>query len=165
MAESPALAERLEAAVSAIDDTIRQVRVSIFELGSAGDGVRAAVLALVRDLTSMIGFPVPVSFEGPIDAAVPDQVADHLLATIREALTNVGRHAHATAASVALSVEGGVCRLVVVDNGRGPAGAKPGDGGLGLVNLRSRAEKLDGEFSIEHAEIGTTLRWQVPLGR
>jgi signal transduction histidine kinase len=165
MAGSPALADRLEAAVSAIDDTIRQVRVSIFELGSAGDGVRDAVLSLVRDLTPMIGFRVPVSFAGPIDAVVPDQVVDHLLATIREALTNVGRHAHATEASISLSVEGGLCRLVVVDNGRGAVGAARGGGGLGLINLRSRAEKLDGEFSVEHSETGTTLRWQVPVGR
>jgi signal transduction histidine kinase len=165
MAESATLADRLEAAILDIDDTIRQIRVSIFELGSTGAGVRAGILSVVRDLTPMIGFPVQVSFDGPVDAAFSDHVADHLLATIREALTNVGRHAHATEVSVELSVGGGVCRLVVVDNGRGPLEAASGKGGLGLANLRSRAEKLDGRFSIQHAETGTTLRWQVPVGQ
>jgi signal transduction histidine kinase len=163
-AEQTGLADRLAAAISDIDDTIRQVRTSIFELGSPGAGVRASILALVRDLTPVTGFAVQVFFDGPIDSAVPDHVAEDLLATVREAVTNIGRHAQATEASVALSVRDGLCCLRVIDNGHGIAVTGKGGGGLGLTNLRRRAEKLDGHFVIETAEAGgTSLTWQVPV--
>jgi signal transduction histidine kinase len=163
-AEHTGLADRLAAAISDIDDTIRQVRTSIFELGSPGDGVRASVLALVRELTPVTGFEVQVSFDGPIDSAVPEHVAEDLLATVREAVTNIARHAQATKASVTLTVRDGLCRLRVIDNGHGIVVAGKRGGGLGLTNLRRRAEKQDGHFVIETPEAGgTSLTWQVPI--
>jgi signal transduction histidine kinase len=164
-AASTAMADRLQAAISDIDDTIRQVRASIFELGCTGIGVRANVLAVVRDLTPVVGFEIQVSFEGAVDSLVPDQVAEHLLATVREAVTNVGRHAQATQASVNLSVKNGLCRLQVTDNGCGFNEADKRDGGLGLTNLRRRAEKLEGTLIVEPTDGGgTSLTWQVPVG-
>jgi signal transduction histidine kinase len=163
-AEETGLADRLQTAILDIDDTIRQVRTSIFELGSTGDGVRGSILALVRDLTPVTGFEVQVSFEGAIDSAVPDHVAEDLLATVREAVTNIGRHAQATKASVTLTVRDGWCCLRIIDNGRGvgPSGGR--GGGLGLANLRRRAEKLEGQFDLETVEAGgTSLTWQVPV--
>ena len=159
------MADRLGSLVTDIDETIRQVRSSIYELGSTVDdtGVRAQVITLVRSLDSVVGFEVPVSFDGPIDTALPDEVGEHLLATIREALTNVGRHAQATRASLTLRVGRGVCRLEVSDNGRGPQPSTGAEGGLGLVNLRRRAEGLHGTMTLEAGPAGgTTLVWQVP---
>jgi signal transduction histidine kinase len=165
VAEPPTVAERLQSAISDIDDTIRQVRVSIFELGSTVAGVRGDLLALVRHLIPMIGFQVKVSFEGPVDSAISDQMAEQLLATAREALTNIGRHAHATEASVVLSVSDGLCRLLVIDNGHGIDEPEKSEGGLGFVNLRHRAEKLNGAFFVERPKGGgTSLSWQAPLG-
>ncbi len=157
---------RLTMAISEIDETIRQIRTTIFELGSAeGDqGVRAAILGLVRELTPVVGFEVQVEFEGPVDTAVSDEVREHLLATIREAVTNIGRHAHATQARLQLDITPGQCRLVIVDDGRGLGGADARPGGLGLVNLRRRAEKLQGTFVVESPPAGgTSLSWQVPV--
>jgi nitrate/nitrite-specific signal transduction histidine kinase len=52
------------------------------------------------------------------------------------------------------------------DNGRGLDAADIGEGGLGLVNLRRRAEKLHGQFATELPETGgTSLIWQVPSVR
>jgi len=164
-AATAGLADRLEAAIADIDDTIRQVRVSIFELAPTSAGIRTSVLALVRDLAPVVGFEVQVSFDGPIDAAVTDEVAEHLLAAVREAVTNIGRHADASEAAVALSVRDGQCRLEVSDNGRGIDESGAAGGGLGLNNLRRRAEKLHGQFLIERrAGGGTLLTWQVPVG-
>jgi signal transduction histidine kinase len=166
-AEKAGLGDWLDKAISDLDDTIRQIRSSIFELASGGrpGGVRSAVLSLVRDLTPVVGFEIHVSFDGPVDSGVTDETAEHLLATVREAVTNVGRHAGASELAVSLSVRDGVCRLSVVDNGRGMGGAAPDGGGLGLANMRRRAEKLHGEFMIESPETGgTSLVWQVPLG-
>ena len=167
-ATSAGVADRLSGAISDIDDTIRQVRSAIYELGSADDGrgVRAAILSLVRELTPVVGFEVHVSFDGPIDSAVSEEVTDHLLATVREALTNIGRHARATRASLSLSVDRGLCCLQIVDNGRGIDETETTEGGLGLVNLKRRAEKLHGQLVVESPEAGgTSLTWQVPVSR
>jgi signal transduction histidine kinase len=118
----------------------------------------------VHELTPVIGFEVPLSFDGPIDSSVPDTVTPHLLATVREALTNVGRHARATQARVTLSVADGTCRLQVTDDGIGFHGNEVTEGELGLGNLQRRAEKLRGKMVIERPETGgTTLTWEVPL--
>jgi signal transduction histidine kinase len=161
-------AERLTKTISDIDDTIRQVRTSIFELESdgIGRGLRDNVLSLLSDLRPMIGFDVHLLFDGPVDTAVPDIVSEHLLVVIREAVTNIGRHACATSASVDVSVREGYCRLRVIDNGRGFSGSESRGGGLGLGNLRRRAEKLHGHFEIESPDTGgTVLHWQVPLAQ
>jgi signal transduction histidine kinase len=165
-AASGDIAARLEEAILDIDETIRQLRSSIFELGSAGigRGVRDSVLSLLRELDPVVGFEVQVSFDGPVDSAIPDPVAENLLATVREAVTNIGRHAQASHASVSLSVQDGECRLQVADNGRGFATTEESEGGLGLPNLRRRAEKLQGCLVIESPDAGgTILTWQVPI--
>jgi signal transduction histidine kinase len=158
---------RLQATVGDIDDTIRQIRASIFELTSSdGDrGVRASVLTLVQDLRPLLGFDARVVFDGPVDTAISTTVSEHLLAGVREAVTNVARHAEATEATVTVVVAEGNCRLEVADNGRGLGGPSNGDGGLGLVNLRRRAEKLHGTFEARSPESGgTVLTWLVPIG-
>jgi signal transduction histidine kinase len=166
IAREAGIRDRLDMAISDLDDTIRQVRSTIYELGSAeiGRGVRDSLLSLVRELTPVVGFDVRVTFAGAVDTMVSDQLSEHLLAVVREAVTNIGRHAQATEASVFVGVTDGQCRLQVVDNGRGLDAADTGEGGLGLVNLRRRAEKLDGQFATETPETGgTSLIWQVPL--
>jgi signal transduction histidine kinase len=167
-AEAAGMTDRLKDAVSNLDATIRQVRSTIYELGSAdiAQGVRGTLLALIRDLSAVVGFEVRTSLDGPVDAAITDELAEHLLATVREALTNVGRHAHASEASVNLSIKGGLCILQVRDNGRGLVETQSGEGGLGLGNLRRRAEKLHGQLVIENLDTGgTLLTWQVPISR
>ncbi len=165
-AASSGMTERLDAAISDLDDTIRQVRSTIYELGSVAtdQGLRATVLSLVRGLNSVVGFAVQVAFDGPVDSAISEEIAEHLLAVVREALTNIGRHAHASHASLSLSVADGACRLQITDDGTGIAPTAPGEGGFGLVNLRRRAEKLHGNFITESpATGGTSLIWQVPI--
>ena len=159
-------ADRLTATIGDIDDTIRQVRTSIFELGSdgLGRGVRDNVLSLLEELRPVAGFEIRATFDGPVDAAVPDIVLEHLLAVVREAVTNIGRHAQATQAGVTVSALKGRCRLLVVDDGRGLVASGPGSGGLGLGNMRRRAEKLHGECTIESPPAGgTVLIWEVPV--
>jgi signal transduction histidine kinase len=166
MTRETGIKDRLDTAISDLDDTIRQVRSTIYELGSAeiGRGVRDSLLSLVRELTPVVGFDVRVTFEGAVDATVSDQLAEHLLAVVREAVTNIGRHAQATEATVFVRVTDGQCRLQVIDNGCGLDAAGTGEGGLGLVNLMRRAEKLHGQFATETPESGgTSLIWQVPL--
>jgi two-component system, NarL family, sensor histidine kinase DevS len=121
------------------------------------------VLELTGELASPLGSRPEVTFSGPIDAGDPQVVADHHLAVLREALTNAGKHAQATHFSVVVSVTD-VVTLEVTDNGSGMELPLAESNGMGLANLRSRAEKLDGTCEVQAVEGGgTRVLWQVPL--
>jgi signal transduction histidine kinase len=157
--------ERLQKIVSDIDETIRQVRTSIFELSQdLHHGVRGSVVELLGELTPVVGFEVRVTFDGPVDTAISDSISEHLMAVIREAVTNIGKHAEAEAATVTVRVEEGQCILQISDDGSGIGHSLEQSGGFGLANLRGRAEKLHGSFDIQSPVAGgTVLIWRVPL--
>jgi signal transduction histidine kinase len=158
--------ERVDRAIDDVDATITEIRTTIFELGDSAlpGGLRQAVLTLTHELTPSLGTRPEVSFSGAIDNSVPQDVADHLLAVVRESLTNAAKHAHASRVIVALSV-GDNLVLDVIDDGVGiDASVSRADHGLGLANLRSRAEKLQGTMEARPAEGGgTRITWSVPL--
>jgi signal transduction histidine kinase len=160
----PELLGRVSKAVEALDATIDEIRTAIFELedGTHSGGLRRSVLDLANELAPLLGSRPDVAFNGPIDSGVSQQAADHLLAVLREALTNAGKHAGATRFRVAVSV-GGELRLEVADNGRGISLPAAELQGLGLSNLRHRAEKLGGtlEFHVPDGG-GTLVVWSVP---
>lgn len=163
MRASEADADRLQKHVAEIDEIIGEIRGTIYALGMGGSsrGVRDDVTILVRELSAVTTFELVVSFEGAVDTMVSERVSEHLLATIREAVTNIERHADATKASIVLNANDGYCQLLVIDNGRGMDARA--EGGLGLNNLRRRAEKLHGEFDVVSAPTGgTVLIWRVP---
>ena len=156
--------ERVSRAIDELDDTITQIRSAIFELGDASlpGGLRQAVLHLSEELAGSLGSRPEVRFEGAVDNDVPRHVGDHALAVVREGLTNSGKHSGATRYLVTLAVTDRLV-LEVEDNGTGielPL-TQPG---LGLVNIRERAEKLGGSFEVHPGDGGgTRLVWTVPL--
>lgn len=153
--------------IDSIDDIIRSIRTVIFDVSQPElreQGLRSAVIDLVADVTPSLGFEPQVMFRGPIDTAVPDSVVEHVLPTLREALTNVVKHAGANRVDVEIALGGGRLRLEVRDDG---GGIEPDpDVGRGLVNLARRATLLGGEMRIEGAPAGsatgTTMTWEVP---
>lgn len=160
-------AARVEAAVGELDDTIRQIRSTIFALHTplvAGRGLRAEILSLAAEAAASLRFEPHLRIDGPVDAQVDAETAHSLLAVLREALSNVVRHAGADRVDVAVEVVGGRLRAEVRDNGPGPG---PGGrvGGRGLTNLRQRAEHLGGTMTFGHGPggAGTILSWEVPL--
>jgi signal transduction histidine kinase len=162
------IARRMGAVVTEIDESITQLRSIIYALGLTGgeQDIRAQIIALLRDLAEVVGFEVRSSFDGPVDSAISEQITEHLLIIVREAVTNVGRHAHATEAAVRVSVDAGHCQLTVTDNGLGVGSGKTTEDGLGLANMRRRAEKLRGSFDVESPIAGgTTLTWRVPIDK
>jgi signal transduction histidine kinase len=161
----PDLIDRLERAVDDIDVTVREIRSTIFALqsGEGGtEGVRTAVLAIADELGDVLPRAPRVRFDGPIDAVVDDRLAGHLIPVIREALTNVAKHADATDVEVELSVDSSWLELRISDDGRGI----PEDGprGFGLANLRERARSLGGELEVGSRDDGrgTLLVWRAP---
>jgi signal transduction histidine kinase len=159
------MSERISSAVADLDETIRELRTAIFDLqfDSHGIGVRRSVLDLADEIGSTIGVRVDVTTSGPVDTAVTSDELEHLLATVREALTNVGKHAQATKVSLSLAV-GDELVLTVADNGQGGDLDSPAPGSQGLKNMRNRAEKLGGSMTLECPDSGgTRLVWRVPL--
>jgi signal transduction histidine kinase len=161
IAGRPEVAGRVNAAVDDLDATIRDIRTAIFELRTpAASELRAEIRDTVAAAAASLGFRPVLTMAGPIDSAVPDAVRPDLLAVLREALSNVVRHAHASSVDVGLDASGGRLTLTVRDDGVGVTAAERG----GLVNMRERAARRAGTFEIVSAEpTGTILTWTVPL--
>jgi signal transduction histidine kinase len=165
VSDRPEVVTRLQAMVEDLDVTVRHVRSAIFELHTArlpGDSLRQAVLTLCAESSRSLGFEPRVQFDGPIDSAVDGPIAEHVLAVLQEALSNVTRHAAASKVDVSLATADGDLLLTVTDDGRGLTDTVTG--GRGLENMRARASRAGGEAGWESAPGGgTTLRWRVPL--
>ena len=163
LVERPEAVMRIGEAIDKLDETIRQLRKAIFdiELTINKEGLHPKVLDLVHELRPVLGVLPQVSFSGPVDTVVGDPLAEEVLAVLREALTNVGKHARASQIVITIAA-GDELRLVVADDGVGI-----GDGsaaGLGLKNLRQRAARLGGSVELGTSrEGGTRLTWHVPL--
>jgi signal transduction histidine kinase len=155
---------RVNLVIDDLDTTITEIRSAIFGLEDRSvDGLRNGVLTLTEELTPSLGARPQVTFSGPIDSKVPPNIADHLLAVLREALTNASKHARASSYTVALRVGEDLC-LEVSDNGIGIPAPEARARGMGLGNLANRAAKLKGSFEIEAVEGGgTRVVWRVPL--
>ena len=161
--DNPEARRRVDGAVSELDVTVRHIRTVIFDVESSGadaPSLRARVLDLTKEAGRLLGFDPAVTFDGPLDSAVTEEVADELLATLREALSNVARHARARRTDVSLSVGRDVV-LTVADDGAGPSGDP--SGGRGIRNMRARAERLGGKLDVVTREGGgCAVTWRVP---
>jgi signal transduction histidine kinase len=156
--------DRILATVDDLDATIRQIRTSIFQLQQMpqanGDSVRARLLDVETDLAPVLGFGPSVRLSGVLDA-LPDDVADDVVAVVREALSNVARHAGADSAEIDVAATADRLTVEVRDDG---VGIGPTNRRSGLDNLRQRAERRGGTLEIHTREpTGTWLRWSVPL--
>ena len=163
----PELADRIESAVGDLDETIRHIRSAIFSLQAPrtpGRRLRDEILSLATESAASIGFEPHLRLEGPVDSGVGREVGDHLLAVLREALSNVVRHAGAARVDIAVVVgPDGSVTATVVDDGVGP-GTGERAGGQGLANIARRAEALGGSVEIGPGTggRGTSVAWCVP---
>ncbi|WP_030419373.1 GAF domain-containing protein [Streptomyces sp. SCSIO 75703] len=163
--EHSAASERVLRAVDDLDETIKIIRSTIFGLRArgedAGAGLRGRAVRAVGEAAPVLGFAPSLRMEGLLDTEVPGRVADHVVAVLSEALTNIARHARAGRAAVALETDGRELRLTVTDNGVGiPAGGRRS----GLRNMAERAAQLGGELRLSTPDGGgTTLEWRVPV--
>ncbi|MEU5536181.1 GAF domain-containing protein [Streptomyces sp. NPDC020362] len=163
--EHPEALERVLRAVDDLDETIKIIRSTIFGLrareGGAGGGLRARVVRAAGEAAPLLGFAPSVRMEGLLDTDVPREIADHVVAVLSEALTNVARHAHADRAQVVVTTDGHHVSLTVSDNGVGI----PSEGRRsGLRNMAERAEQLGGRLDVGSPDGGgARLTWRVPL--
>jgi signal transduction histidine kinase len=156
--------DRIVENITILDQTISQIRTTIFQLhrdtGAVASGLPGRVLDVVADVTPALGFSPETRFTGPLQSTVPDDVTDDLVAVLREALSNVARHANARSAAVEISVHDELT-LRVIDDGVGiPASTRRS----GLANLQTRAERHGGTLRVGGGEQGgTCLSWTVPI--
>ncbi|WP_158843360.1 sensor histidine kinase [Saccharothrix deserti] len=168
LVEQPMVAQRLADFVNEVDQTIREIRRTIFSLQEPPAGstdLRGRLMKVVQESTRLLGFEPSLTMDGPIDSVVPDHVRPDLLATLREALANAARHASAKKVEVAIVVDRAATelRLVVRDDGGGLPSRRGRHTG-GLVNMAARAARWDGSCEVDSTEgEGVTVTWCVPL--
>jgi signal transduction histidine kinase len=152
---------RIDKAVDALDQTITDIRSTIFELQDRPPGsLRAEIRALAQEYVPVLGFTPTVRTLGPVDTAVPDTVSRELLPVLREAVSNIARHAHADHAEIEVRADARELALTVTDDGVGlPEHRRES----GLRNARRRANALDGSLDLTALEHGTRFVWRVPL--
>jgi signal transduction histidine kinase len=163
----PDAGQQVVRAVDELDQTIKEIRTTIFGLqasaGADDPSLRARIVAVVEQSLHALGFVPSLRFDGLIDTTVPDRISDQVVAVLREALSNAARHARATQVEVVLAVNRDEVTLLVDDNGIGitDTGRRSG-----LRNMEVRAKASGGSLLLTNREpSGTHIEWRVPLNR
>ncbi len=146
-------------------DALKEMRLLLYELrpwalesGKLVETIQHRLDAVERrsGLTAhLITTPLP---------ALPPRFEDNLYHIMLESLNNALKHAFATAVTIELCADEHSIHLDVIDNGAGfDHAAALQSGGMGLTNMRERAEELGGTFTIESTTMsGTTVRACIP---
>ncbi|MGY1637665.1 GAF domain-containing protein [Geodermatophilus sp. SYSU D00742] len=160
----PETQQRIRQVVHQLDETVRDIRTTIFDLHTTSDGdqpasVRRRLLDIVTETAGRHLHPT-VRMSGAVDSLVTDELAADLEAVTREAVSNAARHSGAAHVTVTLDVADEVV-LEVVDDGRGIDRRAARSG---LRNVEERARRRGGAATVEPLpEGGTRLRWWAPL--
>ncbi|GAA1621602.1 signal transduction histidine kinase [Actinoplanes couchii] len=160
----PQVVQRINTAVDDLDATIRDIRRSIFELRApVGATLRTELRDTCDAALDTLGFRPTLETTGPVESSVPDDIVPELMAVLREALSNVSRHARARSVRVSVRVADRQVILQVEDDG---VGIDPALARGGVVNMGERAHDLGGGFEIGPRSDGpgTLMTWRVPIG-
>ncbi|MEO6473335.1 MAG: GAF domain-containing protein [Aeromicrobium sp.] len=156
---------RIMEQIASIDDTIAQIRESIFALKTDARNPTSGLRLRLREVIDRVSEQLPgspkVRFLGPVDLMSDREVTDDAAAVVTEALANIIRHATATNVTVTVTAASGQLSIDVIDDGVGLAGEPLRSG---LANLRDRASQRGGSFVAQDAKPhGTHLSWSVPV--
>ncbi|WP_028927865.1 GAF domain-containing protein [Pseudonocardia acaciae] len=163
-AKNPAVAARLAEHIDQLHAVIHDVRTAIFDL-HAQDTTRtrqprASLHHTINELTADSPLRTTVRVSGPLDA-VPEALAEHAEAVIREAVSNAVRHSHAEELTVTVSVDDDGLAIEVSDDGVGVPDTAVRSG---LRNLAQRAKQSGGSCTVARpADGGTRLLWTAPV--
>lgn len=157
---------RLQQAIAEIDRVIGDLRNYIFGLrpGVVGaSGLADALSQLGHEFEERTGIPVAIDVDQSLEQPLSG-VATHVVQMARESLSNVARHAEAATCRVSLRRADSRAVLEVDDDGVGFDVQGPAPAGLGLANLRARAESLGGRLVVTSPPgEGTTVQVSLPL--
>ncbi|MGY1624769.1 GAF domain-containing protein [Geodermatophilus sp. SYSU D00965] len=158
----PEAQRRIGQVVHQLDETVRDIRTTIFDLHATdadpSTSLRRRVLDIVTETAGRDLRPI-VRMSGAVDSLVTGQLAADVEAVAREAVSNAARHSGAGHVTVTVDV-GDEVVLEVVDDGRG---IEPHAARSGLRNLEARARARGGGFSVGSLpDGGTRVRWWAP---
>jgi signal transduction histidine kinase len=160
--DSPAVTGRLSQHIDQLQDVIEEIRSAIFALHAqpgAGRGLRARLQNAITDACADSAIRTTVRLSGAFDR-VPAALAEHAEAVVREAVSNVLRHARAAELAVTVSVDGDLV-VEVSDTG---IGMPESVARSGLRNLGQRAAEAGGSLLLDRPPGGgTRLLWTVPV--
>jgi len=162
-AQPPIVAERISATITELDGTIRELRAAIFQLGQHEErpSLSAEISELVHDRARHLGFEPTLNLSNDIDM-LPEFIADQLVATVTEGISNVVRHAEASSADISINFSSESVSLVIEDNGIGLPDEPKRSGGLS--NMMWRAAELGGSCTVgANSPTGTRLEWHIPV--
>jgi signal transduction histidine kinase len=160
----PEVRKRVTAVVGQLDESVRELRTSIFDLHTADAGGPASLRRQMLDTVAELSVDLPVSpavrISGAVDSLVGKDIVDHALAVLTEGVSNAVRHARAN--DITVTIEAGADLIIdVTDDGIGmPAEVARS----GLRGLERRAEACGGVLTVSpNPRGGTRLVWRVPL--
>lgn len=162
-----ATARRLRRIVNELDDIVRQMQAAVFAIqpsATRGDrSLRLRIQELIDTAAESVGLATTSRLNTYLDSALDEGTADHLLAVLREALSNVALHSGARHVTVTVDLRTDHLVARVEDDGTGiPKDAH----GTGLADMRARAKQLGGTCTTTaRPGGGTVLIWQVPYPR
>jgi signal transduction histidine kinase len=145
--------------------TLQETRLLIFDLRPPilqNEGLVTALRARLESVESRSGFKTQINLQEV--GELPGGIESGLYGIANEILNNVLKHAHATVIKVSLEKEAGNIVLEIGDNGVGfDLASAEAHGGLGLKNMKERAEQIGGVLQINsHAGKGTQVTVEVP---
>ncbi|WP_165800052.1 MULTISPECIES: GAF domain-containing sensor histidine kinase [Isoptericola] len=160
----PVVQDLLKAVSDDLDATIREVRQSVIDLqppDRSQHSLRAKVRALVSEYAHVLEHTPVLQIDGPVDTLVDQALHHHVIAVLREGLSNIARHAAAHSVQVRICAAPGDLTCTVTDDG---VGFDPSAARSGLVNLAERAAERGGSLEITRRDPhGSVLTWRVPM--
>jgi signal transduction histidine kinase len=160
------LEDRLDDADATVglDEARREIALSLEELRDVARGLHPAVVSghgLAVALESLAArAPVPVRLTVEVDGRVHERLEVAAFYVVSESLANIGKHAHATSATVDVARTNGQLLVEVVDDGVGGADTERGSG---LRGLADRVESLGGRLRVWTPRGGgTRVRAEIP---
>src|SRR6185436_4006561 len=156
---------------SASDELIKNLGEIVWTINPANDTLEN-IFAFVRNYVSKLfvenieiklnlDFPEPKKIPGGI--VINPEIKRNLLLILKESLTNIFKHSQATEVIVSMNADKSKIKLNIRDNGKGVTSENQNNFGNGIINMRKRAESVNGMFSFESNGSGTKIQLNIPL--
>jgi signal transduction histidine kinase len=152
------------------DETVRALEEIVWAVRPGSDSLQSLVEYIAHFSNELFeGNGTRCRLDLPHDLpalAMPPEVRHNIFLVVKEALTNVLKHADAREVRVQAKAVGHHLEISVHDDGRGfnaSQPAAPASTRDGLVNMRQRAAAIGGSLVVESGERGTTVRLTVDL--
>ena len=157
-------AERVDQAITDLDDVIGQIRTIIFTLKEKAKppgGIRQRLVDLLARSATRHRVDPRITLSGPLDSGIDAGLADDILAVAEELISNAVRHADATAIGVRIDADDREVRVEVSNEGPAFDADAPRSG---LANLQRRASARGGDLAVSSHDGVTRALWTAPIG-